>query len=547
MVWVVQRLLLGVGVFRKGQLVGARPSSFKASVVDVPAVVARVWSEQQERFFRWFDKTLDWRGNPESLPGGQWPPMHLLGRARAGTGKTTTIAEGVNRAPEQNIWVCAFGKQTQKALAAAITNPNAETTTVHAMGRRFIRRRWPRIEVETTRGARANQLTSMVCDESVPKPIRNLISNLHTKGREMLPLHPTLERLIYLAEFFDLVPDEAYVDYDVSFVADHALMAMMIAASDAPTKEVGIDFADMVYLPLVWDLITKDFELVVADEAQDLTESQLTFIQRACSGRICIMGDDRQAIFYFRGADKGSLDRLKNELQAVELPLKVTYRCCQVVVRRAQLLVPDIEAAPGNPEGVEDQARYWDMLDQAQPGDFILSRLNAPLVVLALRLLIQGRRARMEGRDIGAGILGVLNRLKVGTYQGIPKLLVVLEQWERKSTTKFLSAGLIDLADRCRDQAAMIRAFAERAESIQDLRDRIDWLFKDSGTGSDEGFIICSSIHKAKGLEADHVWVLQESLYRRGPSEEEDNCHYVATTRAKSHLTWVTGVPRLCP
>lgn len=521
---------------------GARPSSFAKAEVPVASVPVRVWSEQQEDAFKWFyyGKQCRCLYDPCNCP------QHLMLRARAGCGKSSTIAEGVNRAAEDPIWVCAFGKQTQRALSSMVTNPNAETTTVHSMGLRFIRRKWSGMPVEEKRHLRAESLTTLVVDKSVPKPIRTLISTLHTKGREMMPLNPTLVQLLYLAEFFDLVPDDGWVDYDTNFIAEHALMAMQIAADVAPTRDVGVDFADMVYLPLAWDLLTPDYPLVVGDEVQDLTFAQLQFIQRLCSGRICLVGDEKQSIFKFRGADSGGMDRLKAELNATELPLNVTYRCCQAVVREAQKLVPDIQAAEGNPEGVVDTATYDDMLADAQPTDFILSRLNAPLVIITLRFLIEGRRARMEGRDIGAGILSVLNRLKVGSFAGIGLLLTKLEQWERKSTTKYAGMGMVDLADRCRDQAAMIRAFAERATSVEDLRNRITWLFKDTGDeGTDDEQIVCSSIHKAKGLEAPHVWVLKESLYRRGWSEEEANLDYVATTRAKTHLTFVTGVPRL--
>jgi DNA helicase-2/ATP-dependent DNA helicase PcrA len=58
----------------------------------------------------------------------------------------------------------------------------------------------------------------------------------------------------------------------------------------------------MIYLPLAWNLTAKDYQLVVVDEAQDMTAAQLEIAQRVCNGRICVVGDDRQAIYGFRGA-----------------------------------------------------------------------------------------------------------------------------------------------------------------------------------------------------------------------------------------------------
>jgi len=88
----------------------------------------------------------------------------------------------------------------------------------------------------------------------------------------------------------------------------------------------------------------------------------------------------------------------------------------------------------------------------------------------------------------------------------------------------------------------MIRALAENSKDMSDLQNRIEWLFEDN---PDAGQIICSSVHKAKGLETERVFLLQESLYRRGVTPEENNLEYVAVTRAKSHLTIVTGFPGL--
>ena len=50
-----------------------------------------------------------------------------------------------------------------------------------------------------------------------------------------------------------------------------------------------------------------------------------------------------------------------------------------------------------------------------------------------------------------------------------------------------------------------------------------------------------SAIHRTlpRSLQSERVFVLADTFYRRGRTPEEDNCMYVAVTRAKTHLTLV--------
>ena len=64
--------------------------------------------------------------------------------------------------------------------------------------------------------------------------------------------------------------------------------------------------------------------------------------------------------------------------------------------------------------------------------------------------------------------------------------------------------------------------------------------------------IVLSSVHKAKGLEADRVWVLEPGLLglRRGKQSEEQyqqelNLTYVTVTRARRELRFVGEMPRI--
>ena len=69
---------------------------------------------------------------------------------------------------------------------------------------------------------------------------------------------------------------------------------------------------------MVLDIIKPEFDLVVADEAQDLNLNQLAMIQKIVkpSGRVCLVGDDKQAIYGFRGALRNGMEKMTEKLQA---------------------------------------------------------------------------------------------------------------------------------------------------------------------------------------------------------------------------------------
>jgi ATP-dependent exoDNAse (exonuclease V) beta subunit len=74
--------------------------------------------------------------------------------------------------------------------------------------------------------------------------------------------------------------------------------------------------------------------------------------------------------------------------------------------------------------------------------------------------------------------------------------------------------------------------------SISELMARIDRLFSDNAKSNQ---IRLSSVHKAKGLEADRVWIACSDKVptwakQSWEKEQEANLIYVARTRAKQQL-----------
>jgi DNA helicase-2/ATP-dependent DNA helicase PcrA len=486
----------------------------------------RIWSDQQRAFFDWFAKKTGESSN-------------LIGRARAGTGKTTTMEASIDYADEQKIQVCAFNKRIAEEFNRRGTR--AEVKTLHATGLKMVKTYWPDVTVNFD-GPREESLVDAVCGNRAPAAIKKLIGKLHTKGREIVPHATRLGELEELMFRFELNPDEEWEDsgFGAEYVEAKALEAMVVAADKKPLK-TGIDGSDMIFLPVRNQWLRKTHDMVIVDEAQDMTTAQLEIGVGICRGRMVVIGDDMQAIYAFRGADSNSLNRLKSELDAEELPLTVTYRCGKAIVALAQLFVPDFQAAESNSDGQVINMDSDQLFTAAGPGDFILSRLNAPLVNIAMTLLRAGKRTKVAGRDIGAGLISLVRKLRAPSVE---EFLVRLKIWEDREVNRVLAKGgeertVNNRIESIRDKALMLYDLSEGADTMDDVFNRIQSLFADDAQG-DKGLIICSSVHKAKGLETDRVFVLKDTL--RNHNQEEKNIEYVAITRAKDTLVWVHGI-----
>jgi superfamily I DNA/RNA helicase len=515
----------------------------------------RTWSEQQDAIFAHIEGS----------------PANLIVEARAGTGKTTTIVEAVTRwlraNPGRTAVVCAFNKriadelvrkfggllgcnmaQAAYALERELGAKGVVVKTLHAIGFAAVRRFRDNLVIEDRKKAdvpRADALALAACGGRAPDAILKLVAKLHTLGRETAPLATRPGDLTAIMINHDLEPSEEWerAGWPPERVEEAALSAMRRAA-EVKSGDT-IDYSDMIFLPCVHGWHAPLGDLVVVDEGQDMTVAQLMLAQGAIrrGGKAVVVGDPFQAIYGFRGADSGALGRLRRELDADKLGLTTTYRCGRAIVALARTLVPDFEAGPDNPEGVVDSVAVEKLVEEAAPGDFVLSRVNAPLVSLAMACLRAGKRARVAGKDIGKDLAETLRRLKA---RSVPDLMAKIDAWERKAIARQerrLEGGAANgkakaakaKIERVRDDAEMLRSLAEGADSVAHVLERAESLFSDDGLG-DRGVVTFSSVHKSKGLEADRVFVLASTL--RDTNDEERNIAYVAITRAKQRLTW---------
>lgn len=513
---------------------------------------------------------------------------HLIVEARAGTGKTTTLVEGLKRVKglpstlvpsEQQaaVWasmelsrntartICfvAFNKSIATELQRRVPQ-GCDAMTMHSMGFKAINKSFNRPRVNEYRVAD-------IIAELLGKDIRDIRRDNPVLVRAVQDLVGLCKMNLVGCDFNEgsswdeeLAQLTSYYDIDTNGSRDQIfeLVPQVLDRCMNVQKDNAIDFDDMVWLPVVLNLPVFTYDLLLVDEAQDLNRCQQALAKKA-GRRLVLCGDPKQAIYGFAGADAQSMSRMAAELGdtkrgCVTLPLTVTRRCGKAIVAEANKIVKDFAAFDANGEGKVTQARMItkdcpvipagevDYTTVCQAGNMVVCRVNAPLVSQCFRFLKAGRKANIQGRDVGQGLISTINKLSKKGACTVEDLVGKVDDWLQKEMGKENAkrnpseARLIALQDR----ADCITTFCEGQDTVQDVIRRIESIFTDD---KQVPGIRLSSIHKAKGLEAHRVFLLQpkgcgvphpmaKTDWQR---EQEMNLKYVAITRAIEELTYV--------
>lgn len=285
---------------------------------------------------------------------------------------------------------------------------------------------------------------------------------------------------------------------------------------------------------------------ILVHNCQDVSDIQREAISRAADSRtrVIAVGDKNQCIYGFRGANPESFDLLKKEFKAQTFDLPVSYRCAKKIIDSVKHLVPGIRARDDAPEGeVKDFGYQWDNKDFKQT-DMIVCRNNAPLVSVAYKLLREKIPCKLMGRDIGSNITTLIKKWKPKSLKDLREEATRWSNNEiRIATARDPDADLTSIEDRYET----IMTFLEetKADTVAGLVKEIEQMFAADDGNKSENILRLSTVHKAKGLEAPRVWLLNRDLMPHKMAklawqmQQEDNLIYVAHTRAKNSLYFI--------
>ncbi|RMD51678.1 ATP-dependent helicase [Candidatus Parcubacteria bacterium] len=332
--------------------------------------------------------------------------------ARAGAAKTTTlcmIAEALN----QEMLCIAFNKSIVEEMSKRMPK-KCTVKTMHSLG------------YAAWRNYLGRKTRIKVFNGKIVKLLKDYIAEA-----------PEDEKTFLSSEFFDTLdfinrakingycPPEAPTNF-VSLVAPEHLETILefeipqiqkdavnwvLRKSAEEALQGNIDFTDMIYCPALCQVTFPRPKITLIDEAQDLSALDHRLLKKIVGKRrIIAVGDEKQAIYAFRGAHTDSMSRLQNTFSMVEMKLTTNFRCATTIIKSVNDFVPDIKARPDAPEGEVKTLPFWSTSD-VPDNSAVICRNNAPLIDMAFRFLHDGVPVEINNFGLEKTLYAVVDKL----------------------------------------------------------------------------------------------------------------------------------------
>jgi superfamily I DNA/RNA helicase len=475
-----------------------------------------------------FDKV---RANFVSGPGFKATRKNYVVNAVAGSGKSTTIKQAINNCVPKGLPVLVVAFNSSVATAMRPQLPGRDVKTYHALGRAGIYAANRNTQTVDQSNDKNNMILKQFLDPYLYRGLYYTIGRYVSLAKNTLLDDLSNDSLELLGMEYNLDPGD---DWERVYDAVRRVMYEAREMTDI------IDFDDMVWFPHIHNWVQiPQYSLVAVDELQDTNLAQNILIRKAIApdGMIIGVGDPAQSIYAFRGADTFAMSKFAQDFNAEELPLSISYRCPLAVVEYVNQHFSEIcfEAAPNAIQGSVNEVKATQI--NLNAGDMVLCRLNAPLVPLAFRLIQSGKKAIIKGRDIGTNLQTIIRKMKadeIGDFMEKLRDYRDREVYRLNRAEKTIAAQSID------DKVECIIHIAENCQTVSEVSRRIETIFSDQTAP-----ITLSSAHKAKGLEAENVFIVEPHLMpsnrAKTPTEiqQERNLWYVAATRSQNTLNFV--------
>lgn len=523
------------------------------------------------------------------------PQSNMLVNALAGSGKSTTACMLSEHSKTSDLYI-AFNASVVEEFKKKIKNPKTKVMTMHSLAYSIM---LYNVEQESKdsgekpkgfgsqRSKRTVSLDNFkphkILDEEITKRYGRYIEfakrvflkdnyiNLYNLCRLTLTdmsSNKDVSRLIDDHVLFLYYGDEGYSAPDISEITSTLKILDTKSRQQFETQGV-IDFTDMLWITFnklkhdnwevpYWALYTN----IYCDEVQDFSNIQLNFLKfiKRTKGRYVFIGDFHQAIYNFAGANAQAFNQIPKMFAPVKtFDLPICYRCAKSHLSRVNReygipILPCDDAPMGFVKTIDKSK----ISEYAKAGDMVISRKNKWIAEVVLDLARNGTPIFIEDKEMVGAIKRQILSSKctsVGTLKKFlqkvisnynKKLFEIVSKNAREGGHEEEHLEAVAEANSKIDNTSFLLEILEgylenhaSSDSVSKFSNFIDKLL--NTTPSPNCVRLCS-IHKAKGLEATNVFVLNEAKinydFRNSKEQniQEKNLSYIATTRAKEGL-----------
>ena len=523
------------------------------------------------------------------------PQSNMLVNALAGSGKSTTACMLSEHSKTSDLYI-AFNASVVEEFKKKIKNPKTKVMTMHSLAYSIM---LYNVEQESKdsgekpkgfgsqRSKRTVSLDNFkphkILDEEITKRYGRYIEfakrvflkdnyvNLYNLCRLTLTdmsSNKDVSRLINDHVLFLYYGDEGYSAPDISEITSTLKILDTKSKQQFETQGV-IDFTDMLWITFnklkydnwevpYWALYTN----IYCDEVQDFSNIQLNFLKfiKRTKGRYVFIGDFHQAIYNFAGANAQAFNQIPKMFAPVEtFDLPICYRCAKSHLSRVnrEYGIP-ILPCDNAPMGFVKTIDKNKISEYAKAGDMVISRKNKWIAEVVLDLARNGTPIFIEDKEMVGAIKRQILSSKCTSVGTLEKFLQKVISNYNKKLFEIVSKNVREggheeerleavaetnsKIDNTSFLLEILEGYLENHASSDSVSKFSNFIDKLLNTTPSPNCVRLCSIHKAKGLEATNVFVLNEAKinydFRNSKEQniQEKNLSYIATTRAKEGL-----------
>lgn len=333
--------------------------------------------------------------NPQQRIAVETTEGPLLVFAGAGSGKTRVITNRIayliteKRVPSENILAVTFTKKAagemQERIVSLLKELGVSTKTVplvgtfHSIGALFLRQNAKEVGL-------SHNFSIFDTDDS-----ENLIKDIMVeRGLDIKQIRPKAVSFFISSAKNEMIPPEKFHNHYGGFIED-ITAEIYPAYQKQLIAQNSVDFGDLLYLTVkmlsenkkVLEKYQEIYKYMLIDEYQDTNNAQYLFAKLLSNKykNLCVVGDDDQGIYAWRGADIKNIQLFEKDFENVKIvKLEQNYRSTKNVITAATSVISQnysrIEKELWTEQEKGENITVYQAMDQDDEAQYVMDQIE---------------------------------------------------------------------------------------------------------------------------------------------------------------------------